>query len=441
MRTRHHPALACLLALAAACEPDETAKPPAYDANVPMPEIEIFDSAAIERARLDDSWRTHAEYDRRRRLGERPGPDGPPGAAPGPVPDGAPTPPDGTLVRPDRLPPTPAEVTPQESPRTTEDGATTDTTAAATPPGATVGAGTTSDVPGSPASPGAPVPGGVSVLHVQVLLDRLDFSPGAIDGNWGQNTEKAVFWFQHEQGLEATGLVDSTTYARLVEMADDRGPIARYRIEEDDIDGPFRTIPPGIYDKATLDCLCYASPIELLAERFHTTPELLRSLNPQVDFEMLAAGDVIHVPNTRGRRLGAGVDRIVISRRGSYTHALDDDGRIVFHFPSVLGSRYAPSPTGEYEVVAVVPWPRFHYTPDLYYDVPDTRPEAVLPPGPNSPIGGTWIELSKPTYGIHGTSAPSSIGSVTSHGCVRLTNWDAYALGESVHPGTPVEFR
>ena len=73
--------------------------------------------------------------------------------------------------------------------------------------------------------------------------------------------------------------------------------------------------------------------------------------------------------------------------------------------------------------------------------MPDHEPEAKLRPGPNSPVGRVWMSLSKPHYGIHGTSSPETIGYANSHGCVRLTNWDALRLSDLVDAGTPVQFK
>lgn len=281
-----------------------------------------------------------------------------------------------------------------------------------------------------------------SILRVQVLLDRADFSPGEIDGNWGENTEKALYWFQHKEGLEPTGRIDDETYRRLEERGGTASTLGRFRVRERDTRGPFRPDPPGIYAKAELDCLCYTSVLERLGEIFHSSPELLRSLNPTIDLDTVKAGMDIVVPNVYGARRKRGrAARVLISRDGSYTQLLNERGEIIFHFPSTLGSEYDPSPAGTYTVEKITRWPRFHFVPSLFQEVPDDQPEVVLPPGPNSPIGVVWVGISKPSYGIHGTGEPGTISHVTSHGCVRLTNWDAQALARRVRPGTPVEFR
>lgn len=363
-----------------------------------------YDSALIERGRLDPAWREWAERDRSTRTrAVRPTPTPPPGA-------------------PDTL--------------TAAQGAD----AAAAERFDEISAETTNRRPRLPVGePG----GGPSVLHVQVLLDRANFSPGVLDGRWGKNTEKAVYWFQYDRGLEPTGQVDAVTYDLLVAASRERPAVEPYTLTADDLAGPFVDLPDDVYEKAELDCLCYESAIERLAERLHATPELLAQLNPGLDAGALQEGTTLWVPavrdGTNAPEAGA-VDRIVISKNGFYTQALAADGRILFHFPSTLGTDYDPTPDGEFHVTGITFEPHFHYQPELFHEVPDDDPTAMLPPGPNSPVGVVWIALSKPHYGIHGTPEPRTIGYTSSHGCVRLTNWDAELLAHHVARGTPVHF-
>jgi lipoprotein-anchoring transpeptidase ErfK/SrfK len=333
---------------------------------------------------------------------------------------------------------------------------------------------------------------GPSVLYVQVLLDRSPFSPGILDGKWGKNTRKAVYWLQRSAGMEATGEVDSLTFLRLVDLA---GRPDRYirtvRLTESDVSGPFVDIPEDIHAQAELECMCYGSALEKVAERYHAAPELLEQLNPGRALDSLAAGDSLRVPNVpaaelavrdpgasaprdttgrgdtgvptdtagrssaaRGTADTAGADpdsvelspggdvaQIVVSIDGFYVHALDADGWLLYHFPTTVGSRYQPSPTGEFSVTSIAFDPWFHWQPALFDEVPDTEEDERIPPGPNSPVGIVWMALSKDNYGIHGTGEPATIGYASSHGCVRLTNWDARFLAERVRAGVPVVFR
>jgi lipoprotein-anchoring transpeptidase ErfK/SrfK len=285
---------------------------------------------------------------------------------------------------------------------------------------------------------------GPSALRVQVLLDRALFSPGIIDGRWGKNTEKAVYWFQEREGLRATGQVDRATFERLIDVA--RRPaelVVAHTLTEDDVAGPFVTIPSDIYDHAELECSCYESLAEQLGERFHVDPELLEQLNPGVDLHGLVAGDRLYVPLVRDANaaINERIARIIVSDRGHFVHALNGEGRIVLHFPSTLGSSYDPSPTGDWEVRSITFDPWWHYQPAILAHVDDDKPDARIPPGPNSAVGVVWMALSKQHYGIHGTSRPETIGYTTSAGCVRLTNWDAAFLARRIESGVKVEFR
>jgi len=295
---------------------------------------------------------------------------------------------------------------------------------------------------------------GPGALHLQVLLDRAGFSPGIIDGAWGLNAAKAITFFANPQSREQLSgdspprvtQVDRATYDRLRFEARAKPILKRYTVSAADLAGPFTEIPGNVYKQAKLKCLCYASPLEQFSERFHASQNLLRALNPSVKFDRLAKGVVILVPNVEADGSATPQDtmivsRVIVSKKGYWTHALDENGRIIYHFPSTLGAGYDPSPTGDFKVTWVSRDPAFHYQPKLFHEVPDSDPDAHLPVGPNSPVGVVWMSLSKPHYGIHGTSSPETIGYANSHGCVRLTNWDALRLSDLVESGTPVLFR
>ncbi len=285
---------------------------------------------------------------------------------------------------------------------------------------------------------------GHSVMRVQLLLDRALFSPGVIDGRWGKNTEKAVYWLQKREGLPATGRVDSVTFARLTELGRAPRRLVEERVlTEQDVAGPFVEMPAEIYEAHKLDCTCYQSLAEKLGERFHLTPELLARLNPGVELNALEAGDRLWVPAVRdsGASAGAEVAEIVVSVAGNYLHANDAQGRILYHFPTTLGLGYSPEEGTTYQVNSVTPDPWWHLQPRLLHVGDPTRPDVKIPPGPNNAVGNMWIDLSKEHYGIHGTARPETIGYAVSSGCVRLTNWDANFLGGRIGPGVPVRFK
>jgi lipoprotein-anchoring transpeptidase ErfK/SrfK len=283
---------------------------------------------------------------------------------------------------------------------------------------------------------------GPSVLRTQVYLDRNHYSVGSIDGRWGRNSAITVWWWQKAHGMEPTGDVDDATFQSIAQAAGGAPVVVPYTVTADDLKGPFVQIPDSPYDKAKLDCLCYESLREELSEKFHCSEDFLETLNPGVKINDLQEGATINGPNVRPPLMQDQPDlaRVVISIAGNSWNGFDANANLVFHAPTTLGSTYDPSPDETVHVVKVSPMPHFHYDPTLYHEVPDSEPDAHLNPGPNSPVGVVWMALSKPHYGMHGTPDPDSIGYVSSHGCVRLTNWDALEVSHRIHEGVPVSF-
>jgi lipoprotein-anchoring transpeptidase ErfK/SrfK len=283
---------------------------------------------------------------------------------------------------------------------------------------------------------------GPSVLRTQVYLDRAHFSVGAIDGRWGRNSAITVWWWQKAHGLETTGDVDEATFRSIAQAAGGGPAVTTYTLTANDTKGPFVHVPDDPYEKAKLDCLCYESLREELAERFHSTEDFLDVLNPGITINDLQAGATINAPNVRAAMTQDQPDiaKVIISIVGNSYNAFDAAGNVIFHAPTTLGSTYDPSPDETLHVVAITRLPHFHYDPTLYHEVPDTEPDAHLNPGPNSPVGVVWMALSKQHYGMHGTPDPDSIGYASSHGCVRLTNWDADEVSHRISKGVPVSF-
>ena len=293
--------------------------------------------------------------------------------------------------------------------------------------------------------PTLPVAGGspAAVLHVQVLLDAAGFSPGMLDGRWGENMRLALTAYREAAGLPAVDgdVVDETTYRRLTADANGRPAVTTYPVSAGDVRGPYRPVPGSIEEKSKADCLCYESLLERLSERFHVRQPVLRALNPGVDFAALRAGDEITVPNTWRLPPGRRVTRVLVDKDEGALRGLDAGGATVFWLPATVGSGDMPSPHGLLRVQAVERNPVYRWDPAVLGDVSRNAPVRYLPGGPNNLVGLVWVALSRPHVGIHGTPTPETVGYAASHGCVRLTNWDAVWFSGVARAGLPVEFR
>ena len=330
------------------------------------------------------------------------------------------------------------------------------------------------------------------MMQAQVVLDRLGFTPGVVDGKEGLSTRNAVSGFQEANGLEVTGKFDEETKQKLAQW--NNIPATRVvTIPEDFAAGPFVKIPEEETDQAKLQTMAYQTLDEKLAERFHTTVETLKMLNPGgmpagakgapaatasaspsatptpadsgSDAALVStfrAGQQIRVPNVGGdvvdasaagdtnwaqtlQMLGVGtnqpkVAKVVVSKSKGTLKGFDESGKLVAVYTATMGSKHDPLPLGQWKILGIAKNTPFNFNPDLFWDAEPGDEKAKIPPGPNNPVGVVWIDLSKEHYGIHGTPSPESIGRAQSHGCVRLTNWDAARLAQMVSTKTEVLF-
>jgi lipoprotein-anchoring transpeptidase ErfK/SrfK len=292
-----------------------------------------------------------------------------------------------------------------------------------------------------------------SLVKLQILLDRAGFSSGEIDGSAGSNVRKAISAFQDARGLARAGRSDDTTLQAL-SSAELSEPLVSYTISDKDAAGPFtETIPKDLMEQAQLPHMGYTSILEGLGEKFHSKPHLLQKLNPESQF---LAGDTILVPNVfnladDAQTQNNSAPKSKLRTKGRYTIVVTEltsdvvlkspEGEILFHAPATVGSEHDRLPVGGWKVTTIHRNPVYSYNPELFWDADQTHSKAKIAAGPNNPVGLVWIGLNTPNFGLHGTPEPGKIGHSESHGCVRLTNWDALRLASLIKVGTDVIFQ
>jgi lipoprotein-anchoring transpeptidase ErfK/SrfK len=276
------------------------------------------------------------------------------------------------------------------------------------------------------------------VAKAQVLLGRAHFSPGEIDGKGGENFKKAVAVFSAEQGIEARGELNEEVWKKLVSMSQEP-VLTEYTISDDDVRGPFlQTMPSKMEDMKDLPSLGYTSPKEKLAEKFHMSQELLEALNSSKRLD--SPGERINVANVSISVPPQKAVRLEVDKSTQVLKAFAKDDKLVAVYPVTAGSEEKPAPSGRLKVVAVSKNPTYKYNPEYAFKGVRTDKPFTIKPGANNPVGLVWIGLSEKGYGIHGTSDPSKVSKTESHGCIRMTNWDALELSSIVAKGTVVDF-
>ncbi|MET3130705.1 lipoprotein-anchoring transpeptidase ErfK/SrfK [Oxalobacteraceae bacterium GrIS 1.11] len=293
--------------------------------------------------------------------------------------------------------------------------------------------------PAKPAAVPRPPPRAASasagdVLRAQVLLDRAHFSSGEINGSYGGTLRQAIRGFQKLHQLPVSGTLDAATRSAL---AVDQAPaLVAYTVSAQDAAGPYVAIPATMAAKSKLAALGYTNVAEALGEKFHCSPALLKRLNPG---KVLGrAGEQLTVPNVAAGAPLPKASKILVDKTDGTLTLLDASGTPFAQYPASTGSAHDPLPLGQWQVRGIAHHPTYRYQPKLFWDARRSDTKATLAAGPNNPVGMVWIELSKEHYGIHGTPEPANIAKTQSHGCIRLTNWDALAVANAIARGALV---
>lgn len=275
-------------------------------------------------------------------------------------------------------------------------------------------------------------------IKTQILLDRADFSPGEIDGKLGENVEKALRAFAEANGLPSDASLTSDVWKKL-KGANNDPVLIEYRLTAADLKGPFlEKQPVSLEAMKDLKALSYRSVQERLGEKFHMSEQLLAALNPKATFEK--AGEVVVVANIVETKKVEPAAKLDVDKSRQTVKAYSKSGALIGFFPASVGSDEKPTPSGTLKVTATNANPVYRYNPDYKFAGVRSKTPFTVKAGPNNPVGSMWIGLSEKSYGIHGTHDPSKVSKSDSHGCVRLTNWDAHRVARLVRRGIPVNF-
>ncbi|MGT2481918.1 L,D-transpeptidase family protein [Methylobacterium oryzae CBMB20] len=287
------------------------------------------------------------------------------------------------------------------------------------------------------------------IVKAQVLLDRAHFYPGAIDGRRGDNYRHALSAFAVAQGLAATEALTPELWDKLLATSD-KLAVTDYTLTEADTAGPYvQRIPPKMEEQAELKNLGYTNPREMLAERFHMSRDLVSALNPGKPLDKagttiaVAAVDPMGLDKPKAKDLPQEpkVDRVEVDKSSRDVRAYGADGKLLAYYPASIGSAEKPAPSGETKVKGVAFDPDYTYNPKYAFKGVKAQQKFTIQSGPNNPVGLVWIDLAIPSYGIHGTPEPEKVGKTESHGCIRLTNWNARDLAAHVTRGAKVSFK
>lgn len=271
---------------------------------------------------------------------------------------------------------------------------------------------------------------------LQVLLSRHYSSSGAIDGTWGLNTVKAISAFQIMKGLSGDGVLDANTW-RLLNEVTTQPTFIEYTITAQDLKGPYvQSIPADYAEQSKMKGLYYTRVTEMLGEKFHMDELFLQKINSGASFNKV--GEKIIVANVQNI-LPSNTKTIIAHKGSKQLYLLDQQNKMIASFPATIGSEDNPSPSGMHTISSIVSNPHYSYNPNNFIQGKNLK-HLSLPPGPNNPVGSIWIGLSRPSFGIHGTPNPALISKTSSHGCIRLTNWDANNLSKIVRKGMTVKF-
>ena len=286
-----------------------------------------------------------------------------------------------------------------------------------------------------PQTRGGPHPGGV--LALQICLDRRGFSCNTLDGDYGRKTRVALATYCALKGIPVPVASGAGTVWSIY-FPNEPALLTTQTITTNEVAALVK-IPTTPEGKAALKSMGYETLQEMYAERGHLSETMLRRLNPTLAWPNPPVGSQVVIPAfSEPPRKGpiASVLRVSLSR--FEITAFGEKGDFLGLFPcSIAADKNKLPPEGELQVKNIVARPDYTYTPDRVSKNGHVA-RKLFPPGPNNPVGMSWIGLDLLGYGIHGTPKPDQIGRAESLGCFRLANWNAARLFAMCRSGTRV---
>lgn len=276
-----------------------------------------------------------------------------------------------------------------------------------------------------------------TILETQIALVRQGISPGSIDGAAGTQTRAALIAFQKKQGIAPSGLLDGQTKQLLLITLP---AMTEYTVTSEDL-SRLVALPKTWLGKSEQTHLDFENILELLGEKAFSNPQLIRELNPNVNWNEITNGTPVTIPRVEYPPVAGKAAFVKISLQECVLEAFDAQTNLLLHFPCSIGRLAEKRPAGELHVTAIALDPNYTFDPAVFPESPEAQTlgrKLILPPGPNNPVGVAWIGLDRPGYGIHGTPAPEQVGRTESHGCFRLANWNASYLAKLVWVGMEV---
>jgi lipoprotein-anchoring transpeptidase ErfK/SrfK len=276
-----------------------------------------------------------------------------------------------------------------------------------------------------------------NVFEAQLALVQQGISSGSLDGVSGSQTRAALMAFQQKAQLPVTGRLDDDTKSRLLLT---NSPYTTYTVTSNDL-ARLQPLSPTWLGKSQQTALDYETILELVAEKSFSHPDLIRRLNPAINWTNVPAGTVLRVPDAVYPEVHDKAAFVIIHLSAKSLEAFDENTNLLVHFPCSIARLVEKRPVGELHVQVVAPNPNYTFDPDVFPESAEAKQlnrKLIVPPGPNNPVGVAWIGLDLPGYGIHGTPSPEQVGRTESHGCFRLANWNAEYLLQLIEVGTPV---